>query len=125
MKIKDLHNEVVISFWPDEEGAVNLSLGWNFGDEVSEETVDHFRQIAAGIYGLVTARMSDVLSVGSIVEATSDFGSAMDNDDDEMELVFTPDDDLLDEISGKEDAKVNKVVDLKDFKVNPNKTTKH
>jgi hypothetical protein len=129
MSFEELNNEVIISIWPSEaeEGhAFNVSIGWDFDESVSEEECDYYRKIAAGIYGLLSARIDDVLAVGDIVEATSDFGTAMDNDDDEMELVFTPDDELIDQISdSNEPEPEKKIVDLRTYKFNPKKHKKH
>lgn len=126
MNLEVLSNEVMVSISPAEDDGINISIGWDFDDDINEDVVDYHRKLAAGIYGLLSARIDDVLAVGDIVEATTDFGSAMDDDDDEMELVFTPDDELLDKISEpKKSEPAKKVVDLKAYKFNPKKHNKH
>jgi hypothetical protein len=128
MNPKDLKNEVSLTIYPDSEGDPCLSIGWNFDDNYDDDLVDYYRKIAAGLYGLISGRLDDVLSIGDIVEATTSFGSINADDDDEMEIVFTPDDELLADVEAAENNKdrdVNRVVDLKTYRFNPNKHSKH
>jgi len=95
----------------EEEEGIDFRFGWEFPDEMDPEIQEMFKNLVAGIFGLMTNQDEEIMSVGQIVRNVSGFDESIKVVN-ESELVFTPDDELLEKI---QDANT-KVIDISKFK---------
>ena len=94
----------------DTREGVDLKFGWEFPKDMEPEMEELLRNMVAGIFGLMSTRSEDVTTLGEIVRSVSGFDDSIKPISDN-EILFTPDDDLLDEI--EKDAKV---IDIRTMK---------
>lgn len=92
---------------------VDLKFGWDFPDNMDPEMEDLLRNIVAGVFGLMSTQSDDVVALGEIVRSVSGFDDSIQSISDN-EILFTPDEDLLDEI--EKDTKDTKVIDIRTMK---------
>lgn len=89
---------------------VDLKFGWEFPHDMDAEMEELLRNMCAGIFGLMSTQSEDVVAIGEIVRSVSGFDDSIKPISDN-EILFTPDDDLLDEIE-----KDTKVIDIRTLK---------
>jgi len=101
-----------------EEETIDFVIGWEFSNEIEPMLVEEVKNLLAGIFGLVSADEGSVSAIGEVVRKVSDFdGRIKPSGDNETEIIFSPDPDLMDQLSTTDN-----VVDL--TKYNP-KGKKH
>lgn len=102
-----------IELVPNETNeGIDFRFGWEFPDNMDAETQETFKNLVAGIFGLMTNQDEEILAVGQIVRNVSGFDDSIQVVN-ESELIFTPDDELLEKIQEKTETKV---IDISDFK---------
>ena len=100
-----------IELIPNEENeGIDFRFGWEFPDSMEPEIQETFKNLVAGIFGLMTNQDEEILSVGQIVRNVSGFDESIQMVN-ESELVFTPDEELLEKIQDTN----TKVVDISKF----------
>lgn len=89
---------------------VDIKFGWEFPHDMDAEMEELLRNLVAGVFGLLSAQSDDVVMLGEVVRSVSGFDDSIKPISDN-EILFTPDDDLLDEIE-----KDSKVIDIRTLK---------
>lgn len=109
-------NGVFIEMVPSGDQSMEFRCGYSFPASADPDMIEYYKTMVAGIFGMVSTHPDDLVAVGEIVRTVSDFDvPAAPDDGGEGEIVFEPDEELLDKL-GK-----NKVVDLSNFKLDPKK----
>ena len=121
--MSDEINGVLIELFPDEEGDLAFSVGASFGPEITEEGANVLLDCAAGLFGLLSGQISQVMQLGQIVRSVSDFDEITFGDLPGDDIVFEPEEGLLDSLD--ESEKDDKVIDFKKAKFNPKKDRSH
>lgn len=99
-----------IELVPNEEAeGIDFRFGWEFPDNFDPENVDLFKNLIAGIFGLMTSQDQEIIAIGEIVRSVSDFENSIQVVSD-TEIIFTPDDELLEKFQD------SKVIDINKFK---------
>ncbi len=104
-----------IELVPNEENeGVDFRFGWEFPDDFDQEHIDLFKNLIAGIFGLMSSQDQEIIAIGEIVRKVSNFEDAIQIVSD-SEIVFTPDEELLEKFQD------SKVIDINKFKPKDNK----
>jgi len=95
-------------------GGLDIYCGWDLPNDLDPELIETFKNLAAGIFGLLSCEDAGVAHIGKLVRAAPGFDDYMEPGAD-SDVKFTPDEDLL--------ATLGKVgaIDLSKF----NPTRKH
>lgn len=124
-------NSAQITLFLMDNGSIDCETEWHFPQDGSanDQEIDTLITLIHGLSGFIHTRFYEVFKMGEAIEAGLKikenllerelFNAAGDDD----ELIFTPDDVLLErmakskeELNGKKKRKENaKIVDLKDF----------
>lgn len=125
-------NGVYIELSLDEEGNLAFGGGWEFEDGVDEDYIAYMQTLLRGMYAILSTQHDNVLVAGQMASVGA-FMAAMedeydeDEDDDEMEIVFEPDEEFLEAVQKAQEAEQaqDNVVDISKMKFNPRKHRKH
>ncbi len=120
--MSDEINGVLIELFPDEDGDLAFSVGANFSPDITEEGANVLLDCAAGLFGLLSGQIQQVMQLGQVVRSVSDFDEITFGDLPGDDIVFEPEEGLLDGIKDPED---DKVIDFKKAKFNPKKDRSH
>tara|TARA_R110001592_G_scaffold286479_1_gene555044 strand:+ start:207 stop:551 length:345 start_codon:yes stop_codon:yes gene_type:complete len=100
-----------IELIPNESNeGIDFRFGWEFPPGVDPEVEDIFKNLVAGIFGLLGSQDEEILAIGEIVRNVSGFDESMVPVGD-TEIIFTPDEALLDKLDTGA-----KVIDISQFK---------
>tara|TARA_R100001460_G_scaffold45723_2_gene83002 strand:- start:895 stop:1236 length:342 start_codon:yes stop_codon:yes gene_type:complete len=98
-----------IELVPNEEvEGVDFRFGWEFPDNFDPEHIELFKNLIAGIFGLMSSQDQEIIAIGEIVRKVSNFEDSIQIVSD-SEIVFTPDDELLEQFQD------SKVIDISKF----------
>ena len=92
-----------------ETEGVDFRFGWEFPDKMDEESQEILKNLVAGKFGLLSSQDQEILSIGQIVRNVSSFEESMQIVSD-TEIIFTPDEELLEKFQD------SKVIDINKFK---------
>ena len=92
----------------DAEG-VDFRFGWEFPDNFEPEHIELFKNLIAGIFGLMSSQDQEIIAIGEIVRKVANFEESIQIVSD-SEIVFTPDEELLEKFQD------SKVIDINKFK---------
>tara|TARA_B110000858_G_C17738863_1_gene443924 strand:- start:348 stop:692 length:345 start_codon:yes stop_codon:yes gene_type:complete len=100
-----------IDLVPNETNeGIDFRFGWEFPDNIDPDIEDLFKNLVAGIFGLLSSQDEEIIAIGEIVRKVSGFDESMTPVSD-TEILFTPDDELLDKLDMG-----SKVIDISQFK---------
>ena len=119
--LEALPNSVVVDLSIDETGTLLFRGGWNFDEDYPEDAIEFLQDILAGIYALINTQTEAVVASGQIVRSApgfNDFGFY--EDEEEAEVIFEPDEELIKQMQEKGSA-----TDLNVIKFDPKKHRKH
>ena len=94
----------------DAQEGIDFRFGWNFPEDMDPAVIDLYKNLIAGIFGLMSAQDEEILSVGQIVRNVSGFDESVVEVNLEDEIVFTPDPELL------KSFEQSKVIDISKFR---------
>ena len=99
-----------IELVPNESSeGIDFRFGWEFPDNMDPEIQELFKNLVAGIFGLMSSQDEEIIAIGEIVRSVSDFENSIQVVSD-TEIIFTPDDELLEKFQD------SKVIDINKFK---------
>lgn len=124
-KPEDDFSGIFIEITTDMDGSLIFGGGWVFEDDDPDDYVEYMHDLLAGIYGIISTQHDNVISAGRIVRAAPGFRGFDADPDPDMEIVFEPDDELLERVSEQGEQGDSKVVDFKKAKFDPKKHRKH
>lgn len=83
-----------------DDGDLEVFVGQNLSEELSEEEVRYYSDLLNGLHMTLNTSVEHLIFVGQMMRALAE--------DDEDELVFEPDEALLDAIADKKVIPINK-----------------
>ena len=100
-----------IELIPNETNeGIDFRFGWEFPDKMEPEVQELFKNLVAGIFGLMSSQDEEIIAIGEIVRNVSGFDDSIvpvaDN-----EIIFTADDELLEKLESS-----SKVIDITKYK---------
>lgn len=122
---EDYFNGIYIELSADVDGNLTFGGGWSFEEDAPDELIEYMHDILAGIYGIITTQHDNVVSAGRIVRAAPGFRGFDDDPEPDVEIVFEPDDELLERVSEQGEQSDSKVVDFEKVKFDSKKHRKH
>ena len=114
-----LPNAILMEISIDDDGRLVFSGGWSFDDDYPDDSVAFLQDILAGVYAIINTQTENVLAAGQIVRTAPGFDGFQPQEEEEFELVFEPDEELLNRVKDKDQP------DLKIIKFDPKKYRKH
>lgn len=100
-----------IELVPNESSeGIDFRFGWEFPDNMDPEIQELFKNLVAGIFGLMSSQDEEIIAIGEIVRNVSGFDESIKPVND-TEIVFTADEELLDKLETS-----SKVIDISQFK---------
>lgn len=104
--------KVIIEMGPHQDGGISFASGWYVPEKTDPETEEFFKSLVAGLFGIISSHVDDVVSTGEMVRSVSDFDNPPASNE-EFEVVFEPDEELQKRIDD------GKVIDLTQFRKKP------
>jgi len=100
-----------IELVPNETSeGIDFRFGWEFPDNMDPEIEDLFKNLVAGIFGLMSSQDEEIIAIGEIVRNVSGFDESI-KPVAENEIMFTADEELLGKLESS-----SKVIDISKYK---------